>query len=52
MKSTSAGAFWTELDGIEDDRAPGAPFLGFLSGSLISLGLWAAITLVALSVIL
>jgi len=49
MKSTSAEAVWPELDAVEEDRAPGAPLLGFLSGTVISIGLWVMIVLIALS---
>jgi hypothetical protein len=38
-------------DLMELDRLPGVPLLGFLSGTVISLGLWALISWVALHLV-
>jgi hypothetical protein len=48
MKTMIADVFWSDSESSgEADRAPGVPFLGFISGTLVSLGLWALISWVA-----
>ena len=51
MRTTVADGYWVELEGTLEDRAPGAPLLGFLSGTLVSLGLWALISWFAFSLL-
>jgi hypothetical protein len=46
MRGTSADAYWEPGDIDAHDRIP-APLLGFVSGTLVSLGLWAVIGWVA-----
>ncbi|HVN84095.1 MAG TPA: hypothetical protein VMW17_04530 [Candidatus Binatia bacterium] len=47
MRSSGGSTYWMDgLDVWSVDRAPGVPLLGFLSGTVISGGLWAAIGLI------
>ena len=39
-----------EQDELVNDRLPGMPLLGFLTGAVLSLAIWAAVAVVALSV--
>jgi hypothetical protein len=39
-----------EADELVNDRLPGMPLLGFLTGALLSLALWGAVAVVALTV--
>jgi hypothetical protein len=50
MRSTLANGYWEPGEVDAQDRIP-APFLGFLSGTILSLGLWAMISWVALSLL-
>jgi hypothetical protein len=38
-----------EADELVNDRLPGMPLLGFLTGALLSLAIWGAVAVVALS---
>ena len=45
MRTSLAEVTWLRPDGSDRrDRAPGLPLLGFLSGTLVSLVLWAIIS--------
>ena len=48
MRARVAEAYFTDIsrDG-SNDRAPGLPLLGFIAGTMVSLGLWVLIGLVA-----
>jgi hypothetical protein len=56
MRTTIADPQWNHLlkedllaDETSDfDRVPGLPLVGFISGTLISLGLWTVISLIVL----
>ncbi|MBI4514815.1 MAG: hypothetical protein HY699_03240 [Deltaproteobacteria bacterium] len=49
MQSSLADAYWAQIEEAEEvDRIP-VPFMGFLSGMVISLALWGAISWVAFS---
>lgn len=39
-----------EADELTNDRLPGMPLVGFLTGALLSLAIWGAVAVVALSV--
>lgn len=39
-----------EADELVNDRIPGMPLLGFFTGALLSLALWGAVAVVALTV--
>lgn len=39
-----------EADELTNDRLPGMPLLGFVTGALLSLVIWGAVAVVALSV--
>ena len=36
-----------DIDELAFDRLPGTPLLGFFAGTLLSLGLWGAVALIA-----
>ncbi len=49
MRTTIAEPHWNGFlahEVADFDRAPGLPLVGFISGTVISLGLWAAITMI------
>ena len=39
-----------EADELTNDRLPGMPLVGFLTGAMLSLAIWGAVAVVALSV--
>lgn len=39
-----------EADELVNDRIPGMPLLGFLTGALLSMALWGAVAVVAFTV--
>ena len=39
-----------DIDELSDDRLPGMPLVGFITGALMSLVIWGAVAVVALSV--
>ena len=39
-----------EVDELTNDRIPGLPLLGFFTGTVLSLAIWLAVAVVALSV--
>ena len=53
MRITTATPYWIESLSEETakfDRVPGLPLMGFVSGTVISLGLWAIISAIVLAV--
>lgn len=38
-----------DADELTNDRLPGMPLLGFLTGAILSLAIWGAVAVVALS---
>lgn len=53
MRTTTADPYGIESladKAANFDRAPGLPLMGFVSGTLISLGLWAIISAIVLAV--
>ena len=52
MRITTANPYWIESlaeEAAKSDRAPGLPLMGFVSGTVISLGLWAIISAILLA---
>ncbi len=48
--TTMASRYYKELDDADDfgiDRLPGMPMLGFLAGTVLGLGLWGAVWVIA-----
>jgi hypothetical protein len=39
-----------DLDELVNDRLPGMPLLGLLSGTMVSLAIWAAVAVIAWTV--
>lgn len=53
MRTTTANPYWIESladKAANFDRAPGLPLMGFVSGAVISLGLWAIISVIVIAV--
>jgi hypothetical protein len=39
-----------DADELVNDRIPGMPLIGFLSGAVLSIGIWAAVAVIAWTV--